>query len=190
MPISPTRRGPRRVVVSPFIISLGLFLATPLTASAQGGLAKRAAQVAFCAGAGYAGLKIGEKIAQMEAKRRNLASREAAKLSLGLKIGTAAILCKVGASLAGTVYDGFSKRDMDARQKEIEAAVAEADPVSRDYVLPESGRTGAIVTEPVYQDGNKECKMVVDNLADVKAGEPAMAKYCRKTGGKWELDFI
>jgi hypothetical protein len=170
------------------LLLVALLLAGPTTLHAQ--FVKRAAQAAFCAGAGYGGYKLGEKIAQYESKRLGLASTEARKMTRRLQIGTAAALCLVGASLAGTVYENLSKRDMEARKKEIESAVAEADPVSRDYVLPESKKTGTIVTQPEFKDGEKTCKVVVDNVADVAEGEQATAKYCKNSKGEWELEFM
>jgi hypothetical protein len=180
------------VSVLPVLLRRALLVVLLLVgpASAQAQFAKRAAQAAFCAGLGYAGFKVGEKIAQYETKRMGLAGTEARKVTRQLQIGTAAVLCLVGASLAGTVYEKMSKRDMEARKKEIESAVAEADPVSRDYVLPESKRGGTIVTQPEYQDGAKTCKIVVDNVADVAAGEQATAKYCKNNKGEWELEFM
>jgi hypothetical protein len=156
----------------------GLLVGTPTSASAQ--LGKTLLKGAFCAGGAVAGLKLGDKIAQMELTKRNLIGAEAQKIRKGIQLGAALVLCKGGAMLAGTIYAKLSKKDLDARQREIDAAVAEAEPVTREYVLPESGLKGEVTTTAVTPEGNKECRTVVDHLADASKNEPAIVKYCRK----------
>jgi len=151
---------------------------TPTPGHAQFG--KAALKVAFCGGGVVAGLKLGEKIAQAELRRRKITGVNAQKLTRGFQIGTALVLCKGGTMLAGTVYAKLSKNDLESRQKEIDAAVAEAEPVTREYVLPESGLKGEVTTSEVTTEGDKECRTVVDHLADESKNEPAMVKYCRK----------
>src|SRR5262249_6332416 len=123
------------------------------------------------------------------AAKLQLKPEDVEKHRLYLQIGTAAILCKTGVALAGTIYDKLSERDMNARQKEIDAAVNEADPVTRDYLLPESRKPGRITTEPEYRDGDKTCKQVVDRFADVEHGDPAIAIYCKSGNGDYELEY-
>jgi hypothetical protein len=40
-------------------------------------------------------------------------------------------------------------------------------------------------------DGNKECKQVIDQLADTNAGDRAVVTYCRAKGGNgnYELEY-
>ena len=164
--------------VATLVLTVGLLASTPAPASGQ--LGKTVLKGAFCAGGVVAGLKLGDKIAQMELSRRSVVGAEAQKLRKGFQLGAALVLCKGGAMLAGTIYAKLSKNDLQARQREIDAAVAEAEPVTRDYVLPESGLKGEVTTSEVTAEGNKECRTVVDHLADESKNEPAIVKYCRK----------
>lgn len=164
-------------------------LGAPQRAEAQ--LKKRLMQTALCGGMAYGGWKLGEKVAQYEIKRQGLTGQKASQMTKALQIGAALIFCQGGAALAGTAYDKLSKRDLEARQKEMEAAVAEAEPVSRTYVMPESQRSGTMTTTAPTQEGDKECRLVVDQLADVDAGEQSVTKFCRKPpDGKYELELI
>lgn len=162
----------------------------PVELHAQfGNLKKKAVQTVFCAGGVVGGLKIGAKIADMEMVRRNVPAADQQKYRLAFQIGTALILCKGGAAIAGSVYDKLSERDLEARQREMDAALADAEPGTRTYVMPESQIEGTLTTEPIVAEGNQECRVIVDQLADVEGGEPVMTKFCRKPpDGKWEVD--
>jgi hypothetical protein len=164
-------------------------LAAPQRADAQ--LKKRLMQTALCGGMAYGGWKLGEKLAQYEIKRQGLVGNQATQMTRALQIGAALIFCKGGTMLAGTAYDKLSKRDLEARQKEMEAAVAEAEPASRTYVMPDSKRSGTMTTTAPTQEGDKECRLVVDQLADVSAGEQSVTKFCRKPpDGAYELEIL
>jgi hypothetical protein len=177
----------RRTVLASLGIAFALGI-TPLRAEAQ--LKKRMMQTALCGGMAYGGWKLGEKIAQHEIKRQGLVGTEATQLTKALQVGAALIFCKGGATIAGTAYDKLSKRDLEARQKEMEAAVAVAEPTTRTYVMPESQRSGTLTTSAPTQEGEKECRLVVDQLADVDAGEQSVTKFCRKPGGDFELELL
>lgn len=181
---------PRRLSVLSLAVLLLLSGLIPRAATAQGGFKKRAMQLALCGGMAYGGYKLGEKIAQYEIKRQGLVGQQAVQMTKALQIGAALILCKGGAALAGSAYDKLSKRDLEARQREMQAALAVAEPTQRPYVMPESGRHGTLTTKAPEQEGEKECRIVVDQLADVAAGEQAITKFCRKPGGDYELEAI
>lgn len=165
---------------------LSAFAPTPVQAI---DIKKKAIQIAVCGGGAYGGFKLGEKIAEFEAKKLKLASAEAQKHRQAIQIGTAAALCGAGYFLTGTVYGNLSKRDREAREKEMDAALADANPGTRNYVLPDSKLTGILTTETAQMEGNKECRWQVDVLS--KDGEPARAKFCRKSPkGKYDLDIF
>jgi hypothetical protein len=167
-------------------------LSAMLTSSLEAQWKKRAAQLAFCAGGGVIGMKLGDqlvKVAQRHATQLQMTPTQVVQYRRQIQVGTAAILCLSGSALAGSAYERLSKRDLEARKREIETAVQESDPISRDYVLPESQRTARVTTEAPYKDGDRECKRVIDQLADVAAGEQAVATYCRSPGGTYELEF-
>jgi hypothetical protein len=89
---------------------------------------------------------------------------------------------------AGTVYEKLSERDLAVRQREMEAAVADAEPGTRTYVLPDSELEGTLTVEPSVIEGNRECRTVVDHLAE--AHEPVMTRFCRRLpNGNYELDY-
>ena len=177
----------RRLILGCIGMACTLGLA-PRAAEAQ--LKKRLMQTALCGGMAYGGWKLGETVAQYEIKRQGLTGTQASQMTKALQVGAALILCQGGAALAGSAYDKLSKRDLEARKKEMDAAVAEAEPTTRTYVMPESQRSGTITTTAPAQEGDKECRMVVDQLADTAAGEQAVTKYCRKPGGTYEPELI
>lgn len=176
----------RRLVLVFIGLACALGLA-PRAAEAQ--LKKRLMQTALCGGLAYGGWKLGEKVAQYEIKRQGLTGTQASQMTKALQVGAALILCQGGAALAGSAYDKLSKRDLEARKKEMDAAVAEAEPTTRTYVMPESQRSGTLTTSAPTQEGEKECRLVVDQLADVGAGEQSVTKFCRKPGGTYEPEL-
>jgi hypothetical protein len=131
---------------------------------------------------------LGEKLAQLEAKKKNLTPEQAKVHLRAFQIGMAAALCGTGVLLTGTVYSKLSKKDRDARDKEMAAALADANPGPRSYVLPESKMTGRLETDAPEQDGDRQCRQQVDYLAGDK--EPAATRWCRKSEkDKYELDI-
>lgn len=149
---------------------------------------KRAMQIAVCGGGAFGGYKLGEKVGEMYVRKAKIPPEQARKYIRSFQIGMALALCGGGALVAGSVYDGMSKRDKQARAKEMEAALTAADPGTRQYVLPDSNLSGKITSEPMEVDGDgRECRTVVDVLAN--SNEPARARYCRAPGGKFELDI-
>lgn len=171
-----------------------VLLIAVVSSSAEAQFKKRMAQLALCGVGGVAGYNLGDQVAryaQKNAKQMNMTPQQVAQYHRQIKIGTAGILCLGGAALAGTVYEKLSKRDMEARKREIELAAQEANPVTREYVMPDSKRSGTVTTEPSYVDGNKECKQVIDQLADTNAGDRAVVTYCRAKGGNgnYELEY-
>src|SRR5687768_4307891 len=98
----------RKAVVVGLVLALGSQTVSP--GFAEGQIFKRVLQGAACAGGGVAGVKAGEKIAEFEAKRLNLAAADAAKHRKAFQVGMALALCGVGAAVAGTTYSRLSKR--------------------------------------------------------------------------------
>jgi hypothetical protein len=161
-------------------------LGTPAPAEAQ--FKKRAAQLMFCGAGAVAGAKLGEKLAELDARRRQLTGAEAVKARRAFQVGMAVALCGTSALLAGTVYDKLSERDRKARAREMEAALDDASSTTRSYVLPDSRHEGQITAESVVDEGKRECRVTVDVLS--KESEPARARYCRKKpDGAYELDI-
>jgi hypothetical protein len=176
------------VWLSPLLAALLAILASSPVEAQFGDLKKKALQGVLCGGGVVAGFKIGDAIAKAEAVRKGIPAKDFEKYRRGFQIGSALILCKGGAAIAGSVYDKLSKKDLEARQREMEAAVADAEPGTHTYVLPESQIKGTITTETPVTEGNEECRTVVDQLADVEGGEPVMTKFCRKLpNGKYEV---
>jgi hypothetical protein len=164
--------------------------ASPGLASAQ--FKKRMLQVAFCAGGGALSKEVGKRLTELavrNAKSLNTNPDAIRAREKQIRIGTAAVLCLTGAALAGTVYDKVSKRDMEARRNEIQSAVNEADPVSREYVLPESGMRERVTTTDPYQDGDKTCRETVVRTSDNPSADPALAVWCKKGNGGWEPEL-
>src|SRR5262245_28636553 len=143
---------------------------------------------AVCGGAAYGGYKLGEKIAQLQIAKMKLDGGDADRMRKAFTIGMAAALCGGGILLTNTVYGNLSKRDREARAKEMQAALADATPSTRSYVLPDSKLPGTLTTEAAEIEGDQECRYQVDVLS--KDGEPARAKFCRKSPkDKYEVDL-
>ena len=167
------------------VLCLALVLsAIPERSDAQFG--KRLLQVGACAGAGFGGTKIGEKIAESEARRLKLSPAEAAKRKKMYEIGLGIALCGGGAYIAGTTYSRLSKRGQEARQKEVMAALEDAMP--HTYADPDNpSLQGTAVAQPTFVQGNEECRIVEDHLA----ADSALIKYCRTPpNGMWSVKAV
>ena len=155
----------------------------PVPAEAQFG--KRILQIGACAGGAFGGAKLGEAIAKSEAARLKLSPAEARKRQLAFQIGLGLALCGGGAWIAGSVYSKLSKRGQEAREKEIQAALEDAQP--HTYADPENpALTGTVAAQPTFVQGNEECRIVEDRLAT----EEAFVKYCRAPGGMWTVKAV
>ena len=166
-----------------FAVGVVVTLAVPHASEAQ--IWKRVTQVAACAGGAVAGVKLGDKIAEIEAQKLNLAPEIAAQHRRAFQIGMALALCGGGAALAGTAYSGLSKRGKEARQKEILAALEDAQP--HTYTDPENtSLTGTATAQPSVVEGDQECRIVQDQLA----ADSALIKYCRPPGGTWSVKTV
>lgn len=179
-----------RSPVSTLLCVAILVAATPHRAEAQFG--KRLLQIGACAGGAFGGVKLGEKLAEMDAKRLKLSPAEAKKREKSYQIGLAMALCGGGAFVAGTTYSKLSDKGRKAREQELLAAVADATPTStRTYVDPDRpGVTGRATAQPAYAEGNQECRTVEDMLSDGTATDTALVKYCRVPPGEWKAQTI
>ena len=134
-----------------------------------------------CGGGAVGGFKLGEKLADAQAKRLNLSPAAAKVQERKYEIGLALSLCNGGKLLASTIYSGLSKRDQEARQKEIDAAVVDADAGTRNYAVPDHpDMKGTITTSPEVAEGSNECRTVEDHLAEGDKGDSALVKVLPK----------
>jgi surface antigen len=182
-----TQQRPRAACV---LVLLVFILTQPAPAAAQNRFARIAIKAAVCGGAAYGGYKLGDKIANSAIARMSVAGPEAERVRKALQIGTAAALCGTGVLLTGTIFNSLSERDRKAREKEMAAALEDANPGTRTYVLPDSKREGRLETEAAVQDGDKVCRQQVDFIAG--PNEPAATRWCRDADnpkGKYELEF-
>jgi hypothetical protein len=180
--------------MSPRLLSAGLCLvlavgtAAPDAANGQNRFTRIAIKTAVCAGSAWGGYKIGDKLAETAIARMKVIGPEADKVRRSFQIGVAAALCGTGVMLTGTVFNTLSKRDRDAREKEMAAALADATPGTRTYVLPDSKLQGRLETDEAVQDGDKQCRRQVDFIAG--PNEPAATRWCRKNPtDKYELEI-
>lgn len=181
------RRGLPSVTL---VLTLVCALAFPYSASAQFGRLKGTLLKAGACGVSLPiGYDLGKKVAEWETKKLGLVGEEAAKHRRAIQIGMAVALCATSAYLVGTVYNNLSERDREARKREMDAALADAKPGSRSYVLPDSGLAGTISTEQVEVEGDRECVMTVD--VPSTGNESARARFCRNgANGNYQLDGL
>jgi surface antigen len=168
------------------LCALLVFGAIPRNANAQ--LGKRLLQIGACAGGGVAGMKLGEMLAEMDARRLKLSPAETKKREKAYKIGLGLALCGGGAVIAGTVHSKLSERGKKSREQELLAAVNDTAPsASRMYSDPERpGLQGRVTAQPAVVEGAQECRVVEDTLAEGAANDTAYIKYCRTPGGAWQ----
>ena len=169
------------ITVLTIVLALGT---APGLAEAQFG--KRILQIGACGGGAFAGVKLGDKIAEMEARRLKLSPAEAAKRKKAFQIGMGLALCGGGALIAGTSYSKLSKHGQESREKEISAALEDAMP--RVYKDPDNPQLqGRVTPQPAFTDGNDECRIVEDQLAP----DEALVKYCRTPpSDKWMVKSV
>jgi hypothetical protein len=172
----------RRPLVACVILLVGAaFVAPP---HAEGQFWKRTAQAAACAAGGFAGVKLGDKLAEIEAKRLNLSPAAAAKRKKAFQIGLALALCGGGSAIAGTTYSRLSKRGQEARGREIMKALEDSSPTPHTYTDPDvPSLSGIVVAERQIVQGDLECRVVQDRLGN----DEAVVKYCRSPGGAWTV---
>lgn len=180
------RRTPEHFLLTcNLALALALQAMVPVPASAQ--FRKRLIQAAACGGGAVAGVKLGEKVAEFEAQRLKLSPEEAAKHRRAFQIGLALALCGGGAAIAGTTYSKLSERGRKNREKELMAALDDAEP--RNYSDPDRpGLAGTFTPQPLVTEGNQQCRVVEDYLAEGAQGDRALIKYCRpNSGGDWQV---
>jgi len=166
------------------------YLLTPRPAKAQfRGIGDRVKKSMLCGGGLVGGLHLGDKVAQMEAKRLKLAGPAAAEMTRQFQIGVAMSFCGGGSAVQGTRFAQMSEKDKQERQHEIDAAVADEDPGTKTYALPDHPNMMETVSaDPPVPEGNNECRTVKDHLAEGENGDSALVKYCHKPpDGKWAL---
>lgn len=139
-----------------------------------------------CLGGAVAGVKAGEAMAAFEARRRNLSPQEAAQHKRAFQIGMGLAICGAAAGVTNSVYNRLSKRGKEAREREIKAALEDAQPHA--YADPDNASLqGTVVAQPAHVEGDGECRVVEDRLAE----ETALVKYCRTPpAGEWKLKRI
>lgn len=184
-PTSPATPGHNTTTVTTVITaeppaSGGRGTMTVRPAAQPSGFKEKAVQMVVCGGGAIGGYKLGEKLADAQAKRMNLPPAAAKALERKYEIGMALTLCKGGKLLANTVYSGLSKRDQESRQKDIDAAVIDTASGTRTYAVPDHpDMKGTITTSPEVAEGSNECRTVEDHLAEGDKGDSALIKYCR-----------
>lgn len=169
-------------------ILLVLAFAVPSSAFAQNRFARIAIKTAVCGGAAWGGYKLGDKISDTVIARMKVADADVNKVRKSLQIGTAAALCGTGVLLTGTIFNRLSERDRKAREREMQAALEDANPGTRSYVLPDSKIASRLETDAAVQDGDKVCRTQVDFIAG--ENEPAASRWCRDASNpneKYEL---
>jgi hypothetical protein len=154
-----------------------------------GSFGRSAMDKGLCAFGGYGLVKASQKLSEYEAKKLKLSPSAAAVQQRQLQIGLALALCDGGKSIANTVFAKMSEKDKQQRKDNIDAAVADTAPTTHTAPLPDHPDIKeTITTEPIAADGDKECRMVKDYLADPSQGDTALVKYCRKPpDGQFEV---
>jgi len=167
------------------VLTVAVAMLASQAAEGQTSLKQKMAIAAACAGGAYAGAKIGEKIAQIEAIRRNLSPQQVASYARAFTIGFAVALCGGGAMAANTTFSKLTKRGKEAREKEIRTALEDAQP--HTYADPDNpSLKGTATPQPTFVEGDQECRIVEDQLAS----DQALIKYCRPPNGTWTVKMV
>ena len=155
---------------------------------AQSSLKRKLLVAGICGTVGLSSFKIADRLADAAIAKAKVQGPDADKMRLSFRVGVAAALCVASAALANTIYGRLSKRDQEARQREMRAALADAQPGTRNYVLPDSQLPGRLETLPAERDGDRECRLQLDTLG--KSSDPVAARWCRKVGSNdFEVDL-
>ncbi len=142
-----------------------------------------------CGTGALLGAEIGKKFADSEAKRLKLPPAQAAAQRKKYEIGLAMALCGGGQAVAGTTYAKLSKHGQDARNKELQSALMDEAPAPHMYKDPDNPQlNGTLMPEMATTQGNQECKVIEDSLADGSQNDSALIKYCRvPPDGMWKV---
>jgi surface antigen len=139
-----------------------------------------------CVAGGVGGALAAKALAEAEGKRGKLSASQMKQRERSYMIGLALAGCAGGGVLAGTAYAKLSKQGKDNRELEIAEAAKSA--TVRTYRDPENpDLVGKVTPQPSFAEGNLECRVIEDNLADKGKGEPVHLKYCRPPNGQWAL---
>jgi surface antigen len=142
-----------------------------------------------CAAGGIGGVLLGGKIADIYISRMKLTGNDAEKARTGFKVGGGLAGCAGGAALAGTTYAKLSKGGKQAREKELMAALDDAQP--RNYRDPDNATLiGSLKPQAPTMEGKNECRVVEDELSDGSNTSTALLKYCRGRDGQWKYDAL
>lgn len=165
------------VLFSVFVPALG----SAAVETQRPSLTQRLMTVAVCKAGALGGNKLGEKLADMQAKRVNLPPAQVKALERKYEIGLALALCNGGKLVAGSLYADMSKRDQSSRQKALDAALSDEQSTTSNYVLPDhTNMQGTLTVQPTVADADGECRTIEDHLARGEQGDSALVKYCRK----------
>jgi hypothetical protein len=170
--------SPRLTRLTSAAVAAACLLVATAPIEAQFNPKRKLILAAVCGGGAWGGFRLGDRLADMAIARRKLIGPQADKMRLSFRVGVAAAACGASAWLAGTVYDGLSKRDQQARKVEMETALADAEPGTRQYVLPDSRLAGRLETLPAEREDGRECRVQLDTLGN--SNEPASTRWCRK----------
>lgn len=152
---------------------------TPTSVAPTGGQTPGLVKALGCGIGGIAGAVAARALAQSDARRQRLTAAQLRQREQGYLVGLALLGCAGGGSLAGTAYQKLSDRGRAAREAELRAAASSAQP--RTYVDPENpGLVGRLVPQPVFAEGDQECRLIEETLADAGRGEPVFLKLCRR----------
>jgi hypothetical protein len=164
-------------------------LAFPPTTAARG-VPRWLVKAAVCGGAAYGGIEFAEVIARFDPARSTMPPDQFRRRVLAYKAGLALALCGIGARATGGIWNSLSRRGIEARESRLRDALADASPgVPYEYVDPANASLrGRFTAQPARVDadnGNRECRIVEDVLADRGREEQAFIKYCRD-GNTWK----
>jgi surface antigen len=145
-----------------------------------------------CAAGALGGSELGKKLADLEAKRLNLSPAAAAAQRRKFEIGLALALCGGGQAIAGTTYARLSKKGQQERNNEFQSALMDETPEAHMYKDPDNPQlAGKLTAEAPTTDGDRQCRVIEDTLADGSQSDSALIKYCRvPPDGSWKVQTV
>lgn len=140
-------------------------------------------KAALCIAGGYAGSRLGDKLAEkfIERSGEEMSAQEAKELSQTFQIGFFLAFCAIANYAGETVYKNLSQEGQEKRKEQVLLAASSAQPTTyRDPNNPNLRGTVTVLASYQEESANRECFDMEDTLTDGTISGTAYTKVCRE----------